>query len=162
MADDEFEEGLGFVDVLGFRAVGHGLGEDFVDFAEVAEEHGLGAFELVGFDVVFKRLVVLDHLAGDRLGADVFAAEVGVTELEGVEGVVNEIGTGFGVFDFFETGDAVVVFDTFVFQARHELGLDEIDLFAQHHLGVFEDRLDQRDEVEGVVFGLRVELGNGV
>ena len=44
MADDEFEERLGFVEVLGFRVVGDGLGEDFVNLAEVAEEDGFGAF----------------------------------------------------------------------------------------------------------------------
>ena len=162
MADDEFEEGLGFVDVFGFRAVGHGLGEDFINFAKVAKEHGFGAFELVGFDVVFERLVVLDHLAGDRFGADVFAAEVGVAEFEGVEGVVNKVGAGLGVFDFIEQGDAVVEFHALVLEARHQLGLEEVDLLAQHHLGVFEDGFDQRDEVEGVVFGRGVELGDGV
>ena len=131
MADDEFEEGLGFVEVLGFGGVGDGLGEDFVDLAEVAEEDGFGALELVGFDVVFEGLVVLDHLAGDGLGFDVFAAEVGVAEFEGVEGGVDEFGAGLGVLDLVEQGDAVVEFHAFVLEAGHELGFQEIDLFAE-------------------------------
>ena len=44
MADDEFEERLGFVEVLGFGVLGDGLGEDFIHLAEVAEEHGFSAF----------------------------------------------------------------------------------------------------------------------
>ncbi len=130
MTDDEFEERLGFVEVLGFRGGRDGLGEDFVNLAEVAEEDGFGAFELIGFNVVFKGLVILDHLAGDGLGFDVFAAEIGMAEFEGVEGGVDELGTGLGMFDFFEHFDAVVIFHALVLEPGHKLGFQEIDLFA--------------------------------
>ena len=99
MADDEFQERLGFVEVLGFRGVGYGLGEDFVNLAEVAEQDGFGALDLVGFHVILEGLVVLDHLAGDGLGFDVFAAEVRVAELEFVVGGVDEIRAGLGMLD---------------------------------------------------------------
>ena len=137
MADDEFEEGFGFVEVLGFRVIGDGLGEDFVNLAEVAEQDGFGALDLVGFYVVLEGLVVLDHLAGDGLGPHVFAAKVGVAELEGVVGGVDEFGAGLGVLDLFEQGDAVVEFHALVLEARHELGFQEIDLFAEDDVGVF-------------------------
>lgn len=99
MADDEFQERLGFVEVLGFGAGGDGLGEDFVNLAEVAEEDGFGALEFVGFDVVFEGLIILYHLPRDGLGLDVFAAEVGVAEFEDVKSGVDEFGAGLGVFD---------------------------------------------------------------
>ncbi|MEY4245689.1 MAG: hypothetical protein RLZZ245_3274, partial [Verrucomicrobiota bacterium] len=92
MADDEFEKGLCFVEVLGFGVVRDGLGEDFVNLAEVTEEDGFGALEFVGFDVVFEGLVVFYHLSRDCLGLDVFAAEIGMAEFEGVEGGVDEFG----------------------------------------------------------------------
>ena len=99
VADNKFQERLSLVEVLGFCGVGDGLGEDFVNLAEVAEEDGFGAFEFVGFHIVLEGLIVLDHLAGDGLGFDVFAAEIGVAEFELVEGGVDEFGSRFGVFD---------------------------------------------------------------
>ncbi len=38
----------------------------------------------------------------------------------------------------------------------------EIDLFAEDDVGVFQNGLDEGDDVEGVVFGFLVELGDGV
>ena len=162
MADDELEEGLRLVEVLGFGGVGDGLGEDFVNLAEVAEEDGFGALEFVGFNVVFEGLVVFNHLAGDRLGFDVFAAEIGVAEFEGVEGGVDEFGAGFGVFELVEQGDAVVELHALVLEAGHELRFQQIDLLAEDDVGVFQNGFDERDDVEGVVFGLIVELGDGI
>ena len=122
MADDEFEKGLCFVEVLGFGVVRDGLGEDFVNLAEVAEEDCFGALELVGFDVVFEGLIVFYHLAGDGLGLDVFAAGVGVAAFEGVEGGVDEFGTGLGPLHLVQHFDAVVILHALVLEAGHEFG----------------------------------------
>ena len=59
MADDHLEERSGFLDGLGFGGIGDGLGEDLVHLVEVTQQDRLGTFELVGLDVVLKRLIVL-------------------------------------------------------------------------------------------------------
>ena len=162
MADDEFEERFRLVDGFVFGGVRHGLGQDFVHLVEVAQQDRLGAFEFVGFDVVFERLIVLQHLPGDRLGPDVLAAQIRVAQLEGVEGGVDEILAGHRPLDFLKPGDARVILDALVLEAGHQLGFEQIDLFAQHHIRVFQDRLDQGDQVGRVVVGGRIKLRDRV
>ena len=84
-----------------------------------------------------------------------------MAEFEFVVSGVDEFRTGLGMLDLFEEGDAVIEFHAFVLEAGHEFGFQKIDLLAEDDVGVFQNGLDEGDDVEGVVFGFYVELRDG-
>ncbi len=161
-AQEAGEPSFEFLEGFGFGGVGDGLGEDFVDAAEVAEEDALGAMEVVVVDVVGKAAEVLEHFAGDGFGADVFLADPGVGGGEVVEGVVDEVAIGFGVFEFFQFGDALLVRDALCLHGVHGLGFDFVELAAEDDVGVFEDGLAEGEDVCGVGGAGGIDEGEGV
>jgi hypothetical protein len=66
------------------------------------------------------------------------------------------------VLDEFEFFHAFVIRNVGGFHAGDFLGLDDVDLAAEDRLGVFDDRFAEREDVEGVVGRLAVELGERV
>jgi hypothetical protein len=121
----EFE----FADGLGFGGVGHRLGQDFVGAGEVPEEETFGALQFVIADVIGEGTERLEHFAGDGFGVDVFLADPGMAVGEGVEGGIDELGVGFGMFEFFEFLHAFLVFDALEPSSRRALGFQFVELF---------------------------------
>ena len=162
LADEGFEVLFGGFEVFGFEGGRNGLGEDFVDFGEVAQEDGFRFFELVGFDVIFEATISLVDFAGDGFGTDVFGVEVGVVGGVVVEGLIDEVGAGFGVLDFLEFFHALVVVEAVFFHLGDGFVLGAADLGAEDLAGVFEDGFDEGEDVEGVIGVFGIELGDGV
>ena len=92
-------------------AVGHGLAEHLVDAGEVPQQQPLGALQFVVEHVLGERPEVLEHLARDRLRADVLLADPRVPVGEGVEGVVDEVAERLRVLELLELLHALVVLD---------------------------------------------------
>jgi hypothetical protein len=101
-AQEAGEPGFEFLEGFGFGGVGDGLGEDFVDAAEVAEEDALGAMEVVVVDVVGESCGSSRTSRGRWIWGGCFLADPGVGGSEVVEGVVDEIAIGLGVFEFLQ------------------------------------------------------------
>ena len=162
LADEGFEVLFGGFKVFVFERGGNGLGEDFIDLGKVAQEDGFRFFELVVFDVIFEATISLVDFAGDGFGTDVFGVEVGVVGGVVVEGLIDEVGAGFGVLDFLEFLHALVVVETVFFHLGDGFVLGAADLGAEDLAGVLEDGFDEGEDVEGVIGVFGIELGDGV
>jgi hypothetical protein len=79
-----------FADRVGLRGIGNGVGEDFVNAVDVAQEQAFRAVEFVIFDVIAEGAELLEHFADDGFGANVFLADPGMAVSEKIEGGVNE------------------------------------------------------------------------
>lgn len=138
------------------------MGEDLEDCGEVAEENAFDAVEVVVFDVVSEAAEVFEHFAGDAFGADVFGADPWVEIGEGVEGAVDEIAAGFGVFEVFESGETFFEGDPVGFHLLHGLGFGFGELAAEDDVRVFGDGFAECEDVCGESGGIRVEEGEGI
>ena len=121
------------------------------------QQQALGPLQLVVEHVLGERAEVLEHLARDRLGADVLLADPRVPVGERVERLVDEVAQRLRVFELLELLHALLVLDAVRLHLRDRAVLDAVELLAQDQLGVLEDRLDQRQHVERVVGRLGVE-----
>lgn len=138
------------------------MSEDFVNLGEVAEKDGFGFFELIGFDVIFEATIGIVYFASDGFRANVFGGEVRMLGDVFVEGVVDEVGAGFGVFDFFEFFHSLVVIEAFFFHFGDRFVFGTADLSANDLVRVFENGFDEGEDVEGVFGIFGVELRDGV
>ena len=117
---------------------------------------------MVGFDVVFEATIGFVDFAGDGFGANVFTAEIRVFGGVVVKGLIDKVSAGFGVFDFFEFFHALVVAEAVFLHFGYRFVLGPTDLGAEDLAGVFEDGLDEGEDVKGELGVFGVELGDGV
>ncbi len=76
---------------------------------------------------------------------------------EGVERVVDEVAVRLRPLQLLELRHALVVLHALRLHLRHLLGLELVELLAQHRVRVLEDRLDQRQHVQRVGRRLAIE-----
>lgn len=162
MSDEGVEVDLHFADLVGFCGIWNGLGEDFVDAGEVAEEQSFRALEFVDLDVIGEGPVVLEHFPHDGFGADVFLSDPRVAVGEGVEAGVDELAQGFGVLEFLEFLHPVQVIHALLFELGEFLRLHAIELTSEDGFRILEDGFHDGEEVEGVEGVVGVELGEGL
>ena len=130
-----------------------------MDAGEVAQEETLGAVEFVIPDVIGERPERFEHFACDGFGADVFLSDPGMAVGEGVEGGVDEFAFGLGVFELIELIHAILVFDALGLHFGDALALEFVQLPTEDDVGIFEDGLDEGDEIERVIRGVGIEQG---
>jgi hypothetical protein len=126
------------------------------------EQQALGAEEFVDLDVIAERPELLEHLPRDGFRADVFISHPGVFFRPGVEGVVDEIPARLRMFQLLQLGHPVVVLHALRLEFGDFLALQSVELRAQDGVGLFKDRLDEREQVERVFRRCRIEQRNGV
>ena len=117
---------------------------------------------MVVFDVIFEATIGLVDFAGDGFGADVLGVEVRMVGGVVVEGLINEVGTGFGVFDFFEFLHTLIIVEAVFFHFGDGFVFSPAHLGAENLAGVFEDGFDEGKNVEGVLGVVGIEFWDGV
>ncbi len=76
--------------------------------------------------------------------------------------VVDEVLEGLGVLDLFELLHPLFVLDAGLLQLRELVALQAVDLLPQDEVGILEDGLDERDDVQGVRLALGLQRRQGV
>ena len=150
LADDRPEEAEGVPQLLALRRLGDGLVERLVELREVPEEDSLAPLQAVAPHVVGEAGEGLDHLAADRLRLRVEPRGPGVLLAEGGERAEEEVGERLRVADLLELRHPLLVRHPFRLQLLDQLSLRPVGLLPEDDVGVLQDRLDDRDGVEGV------------
>ena len=123
----------------------------------MAEQNGFHALQVVLLHITAKCREVLEHLAHNRLGLNVFV-HPWVNVCECIKCVVNKITQRLRVFDFFKLFEALVVFHALRLEFVHA-GIASFALLdAQNRFGILEDAFAQGNHIECVFRRILVEL----
>ncbi len=135
-----------FRDGLRCRAVGVG---------EVAQDHALGAGDLVVGDIFPERHGPLVHVAHDRLGVQFEVADPRLGGAERLERGRQQLVERLRIRDLLEQLHPLVVLDALRLHRGDRLTAGEELLLAEHGTRIVERGLDDRDHVERVGAGAR-------
>ena len=143
------------------QLVRHDLAQRAIRVRQVAQHDALGAAHVVAAHNPRERQRVLDHLAHDRLRGNLLIFDPRVRVQVHRERVPQQIGQRARPRDLFQRGHALVVLHALRLHRGHGLGARRLLLREQERARILQDRLDDRDDVQGEGRGLRIQQFEG-
>ena len=143
------------------QLVRHDLAQRAIRVRQVAQHDALGAAYVVAAHDPRERQRVLDHLAHHRLRGNLLILDPRVRVQIHGERVPQQIGQRARPRHLFQGSHALVVLHALRLHRGHGLGARRLLLREQERARILQDRLDDRDDVQGERRGLRIQQFEG-